>query len=67
MTRYRRLRQSQAIRNLVRETTFTKDNLIQPFFVVEGRNKSEAIESMPGIERYSSDVLVKEVGKWCRF
>lgn len=66
MTRYRRLRQSEAIRNLVRETTLTKDDLIQPLFVVEGRNKAEAIESMPGIERYSSDVLVKEVGRFVK-
>mgnify|MGYP001584658757 FL=1 len=59
--RYRRLRASQAIRNLARETTLTADNLIQPFFVVEGRNKKEAIASMPGIYRYSPDQLIRTI------
>ncbi len=61
MKRFRRLRQSAAIRNLVQETTLTKHDLIQPFFVIEGNNKREEIESMPGIARYSVDLLLKEV------
>ena len=59
--RYRRLRASQTLRNLVRETILTPDDLIQPFFVVEGKNKRETIEAMPGIYRYSPDLLVKAV------
>ena len=59
--RYRRLRASQTLRNLVRETTLTPHDLIQPFFVVEGTDKKETIASMPGIYRYSPDLLVKAV------
>ena len=57
MTRFRRLRKSAAIRNLIRETTVTAHDLIQPFFVVEGTGKREAVASMPGIFRYSVDRL----------
>ncbi len=59
--RFRRLRALPAIRNLVRETALTPDDLIQPFFVTEGKNKKETIASMPGIYRYSPDLLVKAV------
>ena len=44
----------------MRETTLTVDDLIYPVFVVEGTNQKEAIASMPGIERLSIDLLVKE-------
>ncbi len=59
MQRYRRLRNSQAIRSLVRETVLTQDNLIQPFFVIEGENKKEPVASMPGVYRYSPDLLIQ--------
>lgn len=59
MNRYRRLRHSPAIRSLVRETTLSQDNLIQPFFVIEGTNKKEPVASMPGVFRYSPDLVVK--------
>ncbi|MBI5149440.1 MAG: porphobilinogen synthase [Candidatus Omnitrophica bacterium] len=62
--RYRRLRASPTLRNLVRETTLTPDDLIQPFFVVEGSNKKEPIASMPGIFRYSPDLLLKAVAAY---
>jgi len=45
---------------MMRETTLTVDDLIYPVFVVEGTNQKEAIASMPGIERLSIDLLVKE-------
>lgn len=61
MSRYRILRKNKAIRALVRETRLHKDELIQPFFVVEGSAKKETIPSMPGIERYSVDTLLKEI------
>lgn len=64
MTRFRRLRKSTAIRNLVRETTLTVNDVIQPFFVIEGKNKQEPIESMPGIRRYSIDLLIKAVEQY---
>lgn len=44
----------------MRETTLTVDDLIYPVFVVEGTNQKEAIASMPGIDRLSIDLLVKE-------
>ena len=44
----------------MRETTLTVDDLIYPVFVLEGTNQKEAIASMPGIERLSIDLLVKE-------
>ena len=47
------------MRRLVRETRLCADELIQPFFVVEGKNKKEVIASMPGIYRYSVDQLLK--------
>jgi len=62
--RSRRLRKTQIIRDLVRETTLTADDVIQPFFVVEGKNKKESIDSMPGIYRYSPDILLRAVEKY---
>lgn len=64
MTRFRRLRSSNAIRNLVRETRLSPDELIQPFFVIEGNNKKEEISSMPGIYRYSIDRLLAAIDKY---
>ncbi|MCR4336414.1 MAG: porphobilinogen synthase [Candidatus Omnitrophica bacterium] len=61
MSNFRRLRQSPTIRELVRETHLTKNDVIQPFFVIEGNKKIETIPSMPGIHRYSSDLLLREI------
>ncbi len=51
---------------MVRETSLTPHDLLQPFFVVDGRNKKEAIPSMPGIFRYSVDLLLKEIENYVR-
>lgn len=64
MNRYRRLRRNPVIRDLVRETILTKNDFIQPFFVIEGKNKTEPIVSMPGINRYSTDQLLKAIEKY---
>lgn len=61
LRRNRRLRQSQAIRHLVRETIITPSDFLVPLFVVEGKGVKEAIPSMPNYYRYSLDVLAKEV------
>lgn len=53
--RPRRLRSSQQIRNMVRETRMSPDSLIYPMFVMEGKNRKEEIASMPGQYRYSVD------------
>lgn len=66
MQRYRRLRATQNLRDLVREATLTKDDLILPFFVIEGKGKKEAISSMPGIYRYSVDLLLKAVEQYIK-
>lgn len=58
LTRKRRLRSSQAIRNLSQEHHLTVNDLIWPVFVLEGFNRTEAIESMPGVQRMSVDVLL---------
>ena len=61
MGRFRRLRKTEAIRHLVRETTLSANDVIQPFFLVEGKKKKETIVSMPGIYRFSLDFLLKEI------
>lgn len=59
--RLRRLRSSQRIRDLFAQTKILPKDLIMPYFVIEGRNKKEAIKSMPGIYRLSVDNLLKDV------
>ncbi len=59
--RYRRLRSTQTKRDLLRETRLTADDMLQPYFIIDGRNKKESIVSMPGIYRYSVDLLLKEI------
>ena len=59
-TRMRRMRRDDFSRRLMRETVLTTDDLIYPMFVLEGSNRTESVASMPGIERYSIDLLVKE-------
>jgi porphobilinogen synthase len=59
--RMRRLRQSQAMRAMVRETHIRLEKLIYPFFVVAGSKIRKPISSMPGIFQLSLDNLVKEV------
>ncbi len=66
MKRFRRLRTSQALRTLVQETYLNPQQLIQPFFVIEGAKKKETIEAMPGIYRYSVDLLLKELEDYTR-
>ena len=61
LIRNRRLRNSDAIRRLVRETTLTPNDFLVPLFVVEGKGVKEEIASMPNYYRMSLDVLEKEV------
>ncbi len=58
--RPRRNRKSPAVRSLVQETTLTANDLIAPFFIIEGAQRRESIEAMPGIDRLSTDLLIKE-------
>lgn len=59
-SRMRRLRANEFSRRLVRENTLSPADLIFPVFVVDGSDRREAIASMPGIERLSIDLLVKQ-------
>ena len=54
------MRRNAFTRRLMRENRLTVDDLIYPLFVIEGEEKRVAVESMPGIERLSIDLLVKE-------
>jgi porphobilinogen synthase len=59
-TRMRRMRAADFSRRLMRENTLTPNDLIYPVFVLDGDNRREPIASMPGIERLSIDLLVRE-------
>lgn len=59
-TRPRRMRRNSFSRRLMRETSLCADDLIYPVFVLDGDNRREAVASMPGVERLSIDLLLKE-------
>jgi porphobilinogen synthase len=59
----RRLRRTETLRALVRETELSPQHLIQPVFVVAGEGVREEVPSMPGIERFSISGLVEEAGE----
>ena len=61
MIRSRRLRGSEALRKLARETRVSADALVYPFFVREGKGVEEALPSLSGQVRYSPDTLAKGV------
>ena len=56
--RMRRMRRDEFTRRLQREHRLTTDDLIYPVFVIEGKNRIEAVASMPGIRRYTIDRLL---------
>ena len=60
-TRLRRNREQPFVRRLVAENSVTADDLIYPMFIINGKNKRSAVDSMPGIERLSIDLAVQEV------
>ena len=59
--RLRRSRRTPALRHLVAETGLGPSDLIYPVFVLDGKDRTEAVPSMPGVERKSVDVLLKEL------
>ncbi len=61
LRRPRRNRKSQVIRDLVKETTLSKNDLIFPLFMVDGQNIRQEVPSMPGIFRLSTDQLLEEI------
>ena len=60
VTRMRRLRRSETLRSMVRETQIAREDLILPLFVVEGSGVREPISSMSGVHRFSVDQVVIE-------
>lgn len=59
--RPRRLRGSENIRRMVRETRLSVDQLVQPFFVIYGEDVVNPVASMPGVHQFSVDRLVPQV------
>lgn len=59
-TRMRRMRQHNYTRSMMAENRLSAADLIYPMFVLEGKNRTEKISSMPGIERMSIDLVIKE-------
>ncbi|RYF63158.1 MAG: porphobilinogen synthase, partial [Cytophagaceae bacterium] len=61
--RPRRNRQSAVIRDMVQETRLSVTDFILPVFITEGQNIRSEVSSMPGIYRYSLDLLLNEIGE----
>jgi porphobilinogen synthase len=59
--RPRRLRRTEPLRRMVRETRLSTDELIAPLFVVHGKGVRKEVASMPGVAQLSVDLLIKEV------
>jgi hypothetical protein len=59
--RLRRTRRTTALRRLVAESSLDASDFIYPVFVLDGENRTEAVPSMPGIERKSVDKLLREL------
>ena len=60
-TRLRRNRQSPWCRNLISETKLSSNDLILPLFITEGKNMIENIKSIPSVQRYSVDTVLKKI------
>lgn len=65
LRRPRRNRKSPVIRNLVEETQLSVQHMILPVFLIAGDNQREEVSSMPGISRYSIDLMLEEIAA-CR-
>lgn len=62
-TRMRRMRADEFSRRLMRETRLAEDDLIWPVFVLDGKDQSEPVASMPGVQRMSIDHLLERAAK----
>ena len=61
--RMRRMRRDEFSRRLMRESHLSVDDLIYPLFILEGEGQREPVASMPGVERLSIDLLLKEAAE----
>src|SRR5690606_3170340 len=59
--RPRRNRKSEVIRAMVEETRLSTDDFIFPLFLIEGENKKTEVASMPGIYRFSANLMLREI------
>ncbi|HSM68636.1 MAG TPA: porphobilinogen synthase [Xanthomonadales bacterium] len=62
-TRMRRMRADDFSRRLMRETRLAEDDLIWPVFVLDGKDQSEPVASMPGVQRMSIDRLLERAAE----
>lgn len=65
-TRLRRMRSTPFTRRIMAETMLSVSDLIYPLFILEGKNKRQAVASMPGIDRISVDLLLREAEELVR-
>jgi porphobilinogen synthase len=65
-TRMRRMRADDFSRRMMRETVLTADDFIWPVFVIEGEDRTEAVDSMPGVERMTIDRLLVQAAECVR-
>lgn len=63
LIRPRRMRRDSFSRRMMREHTLTPNDLIYPVFVLEGHNRREPVDSMPGVERMSIDLLLNRAAE----
>jgi porphobilinogen synthase len=56
--RMRRMRRAEFARRLMRESLLTADDLIYPVFIIDGKSRTQKVDSMPGVERLSVDRLL---------
>ena len=59
-TRKRRMRRDDFSRRLMRENSLSASDFIYPMFILDGEQRSETVESMPGVERVSIDLLLEQ-------
>ncbi len=57
--RMRRMRKDEFSRRLMREHRLSTDDLIYPVFIIDGKNRTVAVDSMPGVKRYTIDQLLR--------
>ena len=67
LLRMRRMRRSEFSRRLRRETVLTADDLIYPVFIIDGKNRTEKVASMPGVERMTVDRLLRAADECIKF
>jgi porphobilinogen synthase len=65
--RMRRMRRNDFSRRLMRETVLTPDDLIYPVFVLDGKNRTQKVASMPGVERVTVDRLMPVAEQCLRY